>query len=242
MDIEFIKEKIYHTDDKRKIQPGEYISADVVQILRDGNTTDRAACFAPIGDTKDIVLFRSEITCSECNQPIVKDLTKTGLLSYLKNTKMILCDECVCKLQEIKDQEVKQKLIDQEEYRQKLIRITDDYISSYLNPLFEWDKDLPAYARQELIIGRHDVNYNKVAEHIKTMSYKDFLQTLYWETISAYKKFKVNYKCALCGSNKNLSTHHSSYKRHGHEHEYSVIEEDLIVLCQDCHSKFHDKF
>lgn len=241
MDIEFIKEKIYHTDEQKKIQPGECLSADVIKILRDGNIVDRAACFAPIGDTKDLVLFQSEITCSKCNQPITKDLTKTGLLAYLKNTKTVLCDDCEIKVQNEKCQEAAQKLIDQERYKQKIIRITDDYIVSYLNPLYKWDKDLPAYARQELIIGRRDVDYDKVSQYIKSMSYKDFLQTMYWETISSYKKYKENYKCALCGSSINLATHHKTYERHGYEHLYQVINEDLIVLCKDCHSKFHNK-
>lgn len=45
MDIKYLKEKIYHLDEQRKIQPGEYLSAEVISILRDGKTTDRIACF-----------------------------------------------------------------------------------------------------------------------------------------------------------------------------------------------------
>ena len=41
----------------------------------------------------------------------------------------------------------------------------------------------------------------------------------------------------MCGSDKNLSTHHNTYENHGYEHKNEVINKDLIVLCQDCHNK-----
>ena len=241
MDIEFIKEKIYHTDVQRKIQPGEYLSAEVINILKDGNTTDRIACFAPGGGPKEPCLFECEINCSKCNTQIVRTISKTTLFDYLKQSKLVLCDDCTnecLRQQEESKTKYKAELKEREE---KIIKITNDYINSYLDPAQEWDDALSAYARTELIINRNDVNYDKIAKHIKSMSYNDFLHTPYWEAISAYKKYKENYKCALCGDNKNLATHHKTYDRHGREHEYAVIKEDLIVLCKDCHSKFHDK-
>ena len=243
MDIEYIKEKIYHTDEKRKIQPGEYLSADVINILRDGNTNDRTACFAPtdIGNPKEPCLFDCEINCSTCNTLTIRSITKTALFDYLKNRKPILCNSCMDS-QIRKNQEDKENLKEvQQNRKNQIIKNTDMYIESYLTPNLKWDKELPLYAREQLIINRNDVDYNKVTQAIKSMSYKDFLSTLYWEIISAYKKYKENYKCALCGNNKNLATHHKTYDRHGREHEYIVFKEDLIVLCKDCHSKFHDK-
>ena len=242
MDIEYIKEKICHLDEQRKIQPGEYLSLDVIKILQDGNTTDRLACFAPIGDTKESCLFISEITCSRCTKKITKALTKTKLLEYLKKKVDVLCDECELELQNIKKQNKERNNIARQKYFEKIARITDDYIQSYLDPSQTWDAEIPSYERTKLIVGRSDIDYTKVEKHIKNMSYKDFLKTPYWFAISAYKKYKTDYKCALCGGNKQLATHHRSYERHGQEHLYQVINEDLIVLCKDCHSEFHDKF
>lgn len=241
MDIEFIKEKIYHTDVERKIQPGEYLSAEVINILRDGNTTDRIACFAPGGSPKEPCLFECEINCSKCSEPIIRTISKTTLFDYLKKSKSILCDGCMNECLKQQEENKIQYKVELKEREEKIIKITDDYISAYLDPNQEWDKSIPLHARKDLIVNRNDINYNIITKHIKSMSYKDFLQTPYWEAISAYKKYKENYRCALCGSNKNLATHHKTYERHGEEHTYKVINEDLIVLCKDCHSKFHNK-
>lgn len=246
MDIEYIKEKIYHLDNNsRKIQPGEYLSSEIISILRDGNTSDRAACFAPTkGATKskkDVCLFRSEITCSKCGKEITKDVSRQRLLDYLRGTKQILCEDCESILNKEKRQK-QEDLLKENEQRVKQIDInTENYIKNYLNPKEKWDSDIPHYERQKIIMGGYGLNNDMIARHIQNMSYKDFLQTPYWEAVSAYKKYRENRKCALCGSNKVLATHHNTYERHGMEHLYKVANEDLIVLCQDCHSKFHDK-
>ena len=219
------------------------MSADVINILRDGNTNDRIACFAPTdtGNPKEPCLFDCEIGCSKCGTLMVRSITKTALFDYLKNRKPILCNDCLSEKIN-KDQEDKKKYKEkQQNLKNQINKNTDSYIEFYLTPNLKWDKELPLYAREQLIVNRNDIDYNKVIQAIKSMSYKDFLSTPYWEAISAYKKSKENYKCALCGNNKNLATHHKTYDRHGREHEYTVIKEDLIVLCKDCHSKFHDK-
>ncbi len=74
-------------------------------------------------------------------------------------------------------------------------------------------------------------------EKLKVMPYKDFLQTPYWKTVSNYVRYRRNYKCQLCGSSVSSNVHHRDYVRHGEEHKY--WDTDLILLCQDCHSKFH---
>ena len=73
-------------------------------------------------------------------------------------------------------------------------------------------------------------------EILKEMDYSEFLKTKYWKIISRYMKYKNN-KCSLCGSKINLRTHHKSYIHRGEEINYL---EDLIVLCDECHKKFHD--
>lgn len=246
MDIEYIKEKIYNLDEKKKIQPGDFLSTEVIELLRQGNTTSRVACFAKTNESapsKNVHLFPSEIVCSRCGNLTVQSISKTHLFNYLQGNSKIVCDECQKQIDIQKEKERDMMLLQESQRQQEKNKNAEMYIENYLIPNKTWDKDLAPKERTHLIIGlKSNTNYDIIANHIKSMSYKDFLDTLYWATISEYKKFKSNYKCALCGSNKNLATHHSSYDRHGHEHEYSVIEEDLIVLCQNCHSKFHDKF
>ena len=80
--------------------------------------------------------------------------------------------------------------------------------------------------------------YQHNSIELKNMPYKQFLQTHYWTIVRNYKLYLVGYKCNLCGSSSILNVHHKSYEHHGEEHKYL---EDLIVLCQPCHGKFHDK-
>lgn len=64
--------------------------------------------------------------------------------------------------------------------------------------------------------------------------YNEYLQTEHWKTIS--KEYKDKYgKCQLCGSTKGLNVHHNNYDCLFHE-----TDKDLIVLCSECHKKFHD--
>lgn len=245
MDIEYIREKIYHLDEQRKIQPGEYLNSEVIELLRQGNTTSRTACFAQTKESvpsKNVHLFPCEINCSSCGGLMLKSISKTHLLNYLQGIDKIICDDCQNKIiaQKEKDKEI--ALIEKERLKQTIVENTNQYIIDYLTPNKMWDNNILPIERTRQIVGvKKYIDYTMVANHIKSMSYSDFLNTPYWAAISDYKKFKSNYKCALCGSKKDLATHHKSYERHGYEHERNVIEEDLIVLCKDCHSKFHDK-
>lgn len=38
-------------------------------------------------------------------------------------------------------------------------------------------------------------------------------------------------------SKEGLNVHHNSYAHHGQEHKHL---EDLVVLCNNCHKKFHN--
>lgn len=68
------------------------------------------------------------------------------------------------------------------------------------------------------------------------MDYRDFLGTPYWRAIAAHTKYRARYRCQLCNSRSSLVTHHRDYGIHGKEHVHLY---DLIVLCNDCHQKFH---
>ena len=79
-------------------------------------------------------------------------------------------------------------------------------------------------------------SYDK--DYLNSLSYVDFLKTNYWVNIRKKILKKYGYKCALCDNVNELNVHHRTYKNHGREHEHL---EDLIVLCKECHAKFHDK-
>lgn len=71
-------------------------------------------------------------------------------------------------------------------------------------------------------------------DRLKGLDYKDYLQTKEWkEKSKAIRQFYGN-RCALCNSSKNLNVHHRTYKNRGNE-----LPEDLILLCNSCHKKFH---
>lgn len=72
---------------------------------------------------------------------------------------------------------------------------------------------------------------------LRTMRYRDYLNSPEWQMIRQKKLRSARFCCELCNSaNTVLDVHHKTYERRGQEHH-----RDLIVLCRDCHAKFHDK-
>lgn len=70
---------------------------------------------------------------------------------------------------------------------------------------------------------------------LKSMAYKEYLETPEWQKIRKRKLRRAKYKCQICNaSNKELNVHHRTYKRRGEERD-----NDLIVLCKDCHVLYH---
>lgn len=121
--------------------------------------------------------------------------------------------------------------------QKRILENTSYYLENYLNPDSKWDKKTAPLQRINQI-RYSEVCWKTVSKHIKGMEYKDFLKTPYWKAISAHTKYKVGYRCQLCNSLYNLVTHHRSYNIHGREHAHM---HELIVLCDHCHNKFHDK-
>lgn len=67
-------------------------------------------------------------------------------------------------------------------------------------------------------------------------NYSSYLETSHWENIRNLKLKEAEYKCQLCSKKDvKLHVHHNTYERIGDEDM-----NDLIVLCEDCHKKFHD--
>ncbi len=72
---------------------------------------------------------------------------------------------------------------------------------------------------------------------LRTMPYIEYLQTPEWQTKRHGKLRSAGFRCELCNTgNTVLDVHHRTYERRGNEYY-----KDLIVLCRDCHARFHDK-
>jgi 5-methylcytosine-specific restriction endonuclease McrA len=70
---------------------------------------------------------------------------------------------------------------------------------------------------------------------LKTMPYREYLQTDEWKATRKQALKRAKFKCQLCGGGGQLNVHHNSYERRGEE-----LTADLIVLCADCHRKHHN--
>ncbi len=122
--------------------------------------------------------------------------------------------------------------------RKTVLENTLYYLENHLNPDKKWDKKITPNLRIYQI--RYaNVDWDAVTNHIRGMDYQNFLKTPYWKAIAAHTKYKAEYRCQLCNSSYNLVTHHRDYRIHGFEH---ARMQDLIVLCDDCHSRFHDQY
>ena len=68
------------------------------------------------------------------------------------------------------------------------------------------------------------------------MNYKDYLNSNHWIEFRR-KIYSTRKICQGCSSSKKkLNIHHRNYKSLGKE-----TEDDIIVLCEECHNRFHNK-
>jgi len=69
------------------------------------------------------------------------------------------------------------------------------------------------------------------------IDYKKYLQSDCWKAVK--KAARELYKtCVLCNSKLKLHVHHRHYNTFGREN----ITEDVTLLCETCHSLFHQLF
>jgi len=68
------------------------------------------------------------------------------------------------------------------------------------------------------------------------VDYKEYLKTPEWDFKRKAAYFFYGHKCAVCGSGGKLNCHHKNYSNVGKE-----TADDLIVLCEECHARIHDK-
>lgn len=81
---------------------------------------------------------------------------------------------------------------------------------------------------------RHWVSRDNT-QPVKPNKYQEFLQSEYWKKIRQIVLQRDVY-CQYCKSSTYLQVHHLTYKHHGFEDTHL---EDLITLCQQCHSEIH---
>jgi 5-methylcytosine-specific restriction endonuclease McrA len=71
---------------------------------------------------------------------------------------------------------------------------------------------------------------------LRSMPYQEYLRTDHWRTARAGALRRAGYACQVCSAKLDLHVHHRTYERRGCERE-----NDLIVLCRQCHATFHGK-
>jgi 5-methylcytosine-specific restriction endonuclease McrA len=115
---------------------------------------------------------------------------------------------------------------------------TQNFIFDFLDPFATWATKNEKERWERLIKGADKINYEYVRNFIRKRPYEEFLKTPYWKAIAGKVRVKFGYKCILCSSSQKISIHHKTYENHGDELRNL---DDLIVLCGECHAKFHDK-
>ena len=151
---------------------------------------------------------------------------------------------------ELTEQEIKKAMLNYKEV------IKSDFFYSYVNNLQEfmrskiynflddghqWKNYLTFKEREQKDL--EDIQkgcvkvlgYSEMIKYFRDLDYSEYLLTSHWkhfskETIKFYKK------CVVCDSEKDLKVHHKTYINRGRE-----TFNDVICLCDKCHSKFHNK-
>ena len=242
VNIEYLKSVIHPNQEDQRLQVGDTINDEIIDLLRECKKKDLSKCFAPaeLGDRRK---FTINTVCPYCDTVFSKEETKNYILNEILrvtydgcgtriyNDEYKICPECMVKILEreqlIKKQKEQLALQEKEQLTQYII---DKYILGDDVIYFSHLSSLCQSADEE-----------RIASVIRSMRYKDFLQSPYWKAIARYAKNYVSSKCSLCGSQERLSVHHRNYENHGYEHRKEVVMKDLIVLCDDCHKKFHNK-
>jgi 5-methylcytosine-specific restriction endonuclease McrA len=245
INIKLFKE-ILERKENGYIEPTDKLNNELIEFFVNGNYSVSKIKKLFIKQTKS-VSYNVEIVCNHCGKSEWKKLKKKYLFNYISNLRNYrnnfdisciypigFCNTCIDKL----SSKVKEINGNSLQYIIDFInKETNEYINNYLNPnnIFI---DEGRIVENFLEISQSLFMEELISQKIKSMSYKDFLKTPYWRAISRYVIYNAGFKCQLCGSKTKLSVHHSSYKRHGYEHKY--WKEDLIVLCDNCHKKYHN--
>lgn len=262
MDKEFIKTIISTKDgkDERLIKRGDLIDFELVGIFCNAIYSKVQKMFYQYEDvpTNNSKFYGIEIRCPECGKIHIKSVSKTGAINAIKTInwikdksetcnnkyyvmnrrKELFCEECLRKQNELDRKK------EEENKKQRILKcenITDEFIWQYLDPNRSFKKEVNPREKIESIMDVNCLDCSRVQQVILEMDYLDFLKTPYWDGVRNCKLKRAKYCCQLCSGKGILNVHHKKYENHGREHIKSVADDDLIVLCKDCHEKFHDK-
>lgn len=249
VNIELFK-NLLEQEYKGYIVGGDFIPIELFDLMCKSKIENVKKLFVK-QNTLETTPYLLQIRCLDCNKIITIKTNKTkffDILSFYKKIgsednkricrhilvkNMLYCDDCLRIKQKKAAEENEQSVKNREKI---IIENTEKYIDKYLNIECQWNEGVKTWQKINNL-KQSFVNENEISDYIKSMDYKDFLQTPYWKAISEKVRQKANFKCQICNSSKNLNVHHRSYQHHGNE-LYHL--EDLICICKDCHEKHHN--
>ena len=104
-----------------------------------------------------------------------------------------------------------------------------------LAPLSREDKNVLS---EPVIFGLREGKRRRLARlaDLRAVPYPEYLTSPEWMVTRARMIEKAGRRCRVCNNgDETLDVHHRTYERLGEERD-----EDLTVLCQDCHRIFHE--
>lgn len=150
--------------------------------------------------------------CADAYATFVNKCSKCGKITLVNSVGSYHCRACE---HHVGDHDLEGDLLDlipltRKDYREKFLK---DFSHNYIDN-----------CREE--IKSHKEKYD---EYIASDSWKEKRQEVF--AIQGHQ-------CSICGALSNLRVHHMNYDNlfHEEDNQYS----DLIVLCDDCHTKLHD--
>lgn len=249
---EFIKSILFPENiDSQKIQSGDFISSELVELMATSTQKRIRECFAPAperktGESTATLKYSVEFECESCHSYNITEMGKDQVIYYISHrnkkplkkhwcSRRFLCDECA-KLEREWQEKQKQEWLCIKSANQKDATCT--FIKTYCNAGYDFTN--PSHNDYRALYNAiRFCDQNKIAEHIREMDYREFLDTPYWKAIARYVKYRAKYKCMLCGKSGILNVHHRNYECHGYELQRWSSE--LICLCDECHRKHHGK-
>lgn len=253
MDKEFIKLAIMPPikNDRRLVMHGDLIDSELVDIFCGVSSPNMIRGFANAKTDTSLykIPYKIELKCPNCGDVFIREGNRELILKILKTTRnsrrdpyfrwhnmdigLLWCDKC-------KSEKEEKDLLEKAMIKKENEAFRDYYIEQYINPNHSFKPEIRPYERISTIMDKFE--YDEVVKNaVSSLTYLEFLNTPYWEGIRQYKLKEAEYKCELCGKSGTLNVHHKTYDRHGMEHIRKIAEKDLIVLCEDCHKKFHEK-
>lgn len=219
------------------IAPGETLTPQIQRLIVPHSPSVSMRMFrGGKGEDGKYPEWEVEIECRQCGSPFTVKMTKTKLLEHFqrmrKGEQGRLCADCEQIQNELKRKEAIEMGIRIEEIRREN---TEAFIRGYLTPFASCGE---CNGRMIYNLRRLGVNDSTVEAFIKSMKYRDFLNTPYWKIVAAYVKYKAKFKCQICGKSGVLNVHHRNYEHHGMEIYHT---EDLVCLCDECHNLYHGK-